>query len=153
MSHILSTQKTPFLANEKITKNWLLVDAENQILGRIATEIAKRLMGKHLVEYSTHQDIGDCIVVINASKIRTTGKKVDQKIYYKHSLYPGGLKSSLLKDELLKDSPKVIELAVKRMLPKGPLGRKILKRLFVYPNTNHRQEAQNLKEYKIPSTN
>lgn len=126
MSHTLPVQRTHFTRNEDVQKNWILVDAEGETLGRLATRIAHRLRGKHRPDYSPHQDIGDMVVVINTGKIRVSGKKLYQKLYHQHSGYPGGLRSTTLADKLERDPIFAMKVAVKRMLPRGPLGRKLL---------------------------
>ncbi len=127
---------------ETVQRDWCLVDANDLVLGRMASEIAKRLMGKHKPEYTPHVDTGDYIVVVNAEKIRVTGRKLEQKKYYSHTGYPGGIKSINLADLLKKDPRKVIELAVKRMLPKNRLGRAMFSKLKVYAGCNHDHGAQ-----------
>jgi large subunit ribosomal protein L13 len=125
-----------------IKRDWYVVDAENLVLGRMATEIARRLRGKHKPEYTPHMDTGDYIVIINAEKVRVTGKKFTDKIYYRHSGYPGGLKSISF-EKLQQDHPeRIIEKAVKGMLPKGSLGRDMFRKLRVYAGTEHGHAAQ-----------
>ena len=132
-----------FMANPAtIERKWYVVDAEGKTLGRLASEIAKVLRGKNKAIYTPHVDTGDYVIVINAEKIKVTGKKLDQKIYYHHSEYVGGMKETTLKEMLAKKPERVIELAVKGMLPKGPLGRQMYKKLFVYAGTEHKHEAQ-----------
>ena len=132
-----------YMANpDKIERKWYVVDAEGQTLGRLSAEIAKVLRGKNKPEYTPHVDTGDYVVVINAAKITVTGKKMDQKIYYNHSDYVGGMKETTLKEMMAKKPEMVIELAVKGMLPKGPLGRTMLKKLHVYAGPDHEQQAQ-----------
>jgi len=137
-----------FMAKEKdIKRIWYLIDAKDKILGRLATKIAKILRGKDKPLYTPHVDTGDNVIVINASKIKVTGKKLKGKIYRFYSGYPGGLKEIPL-EELLKKSPtKVLRLAVKRMLPGNPLGRRMLKKLKIYPGENH--PHQGLKPIKL----
>lgn len=125
-----------------IERKWYVVDAEGKTLGRLASEVAKVLRGKNKAIYTPHIDAGDYVVVVNAEKIKVTGKKLDQKIYYNHSDYVGGMKETTLKEMLAKKPEKVIELAVKGMLPKGPLGRQMYKKLFVYAGAEHKHEAQ-----------
>ena len=121
-----------FMANpEKIERKWFVVDADGKTLGRLSSELAKILRGKNKPIYTPHEDTGDYVIVINAEKIKVTGKKLDQKIYYHHSDYVGGMKETDLKTMIAKKPEKVIELAVKGMLPKGPLGRKMIKKMFV----------------------
>ena len=142
MSNLLPVQRTTFERNEDIDKKWLLIDAEGEVLGRLASRVASLLMGKHKATFSPHQDNGDFVIVVNAEKVATTGKKMDQKVYYAHSLYPGGLKTATLRQKMDKDPGFAITAAVKRMLPKGPLGRKMLRNLKVYAGTEHGHEAQ-----------
>lgn len=132
-----------FMASEStIERKWYVVDAEGKTLGRLASEIAKILRGKHKSIFTPHMDTGDYVIVVNAEKIKVTGKKLDQKIYYKHSGYVGGLKETTLKDMLNRHPERVVEYAVKGMLPKGPLGRKMYKKLFVYVGPDHKHAAQ-----------
>jgi len=125
-----------------ISRNWFVVDASDKILGRLASAVAVRLRGKHKVEYAPHMDTGDFIVVVNAAKIQTTGRKLDQKKYYRHSGWIGGLKETCLRDMLAKKPEEVIRKAVRGMLPKNRLGRAMLKKLKVYAGENHPHEAQ-----------
>ena len=125
-----------------IERKWYVVDAEGCTLGRLTSEIAKVLRGKNKPVYTPHIDTGDYVIVINAAKVKVTGKKLDQKVYYSHSEYVGGMKETTLKEMLAKKPEKVIELAVKGMLPKGPLGRSMYKKLFVYAGPEHKHEAQ-----------
>ncbi|OGT80895.1 MAG: 50S ribosomal protein L13 [Gammaproteobacteria bacterium RIFCSPLOWO2_02_FULL_52_10] len=125
-----------------IKRSWYVVDATGKTLGRLASNIANRLRGKHKPEYTSHMDGGDYIVVINANKIRVTGKKATDKLYYRHSGYPGGIKSISFEKLLISKPERIIETAVKGMLPKGPLGREMFRKLKVYPGTEHRHSAQ-----------
>ena len=126
-----------------ITESWILVDAEDKTLGRLASSLASRLRGKHRPEFTPNADLGDYIVVVNASKISVTGDKLNQKKYYKHSGYPGGIKSKSL-DEVLKNSAEdAIRMAVKGMLPKNKLGKKMLTKLKIYKDAEHPHQAQN----------
>ena len=125
-----------------IDRKWYVVDATDMTLGRLASEVAKVLRGKNKAIFTPHIDTGDYVVVINASKVKVTGKKMDQKIYYHHSDYVGGMKETTLKEKLAKKPEQVIELAVKGMLPKGPLGRQMFKKLHVYAGPEHKHEAQ-----------
>ena len=125
-----------------IKRDWYVVDAEGQTLGRLASEIAKVLRGKNKPTYTPHMDCGDYVIVVNAEKIKVTGKKLDQKIYYHHSEYIGGMKETTLREKLAKKPEQVIELAVKGMLPKGPLGRQMYTKLFVYAGPEHKHQAQ-----------
>ncbi len=132
-----------------IHRDWYIVDASDKILGRLATEIARRLRGKHKAEYTPHVDTGDYIVVTNAEKVRVTGRKFKDKTYYSHSEFPGGLKSISF-DKLQEKNPaRIIELAVKGMLPKNSLGRDMYRKLKVYAGTEHPHEAQQPKELQI----
>jgi large subunit ribosomal protein L13 len=134
--------KTFSATPEDIKHDWFVVDASGKTLGRLATEIARRLRGKHKPEYTPHMDNGDCIVVINAKDIQVTGNKTTDKIYYRHSGFPSGLKSTTF-DKLRASKPEIIiEKAVKGMLPKGPLGRDMFRKLRVYPGTEHAHAAQ-----------
>lgn len=123
-------------------RRWVLIDAEGQILGRLASDIAYRLRGKDKPIFSPHADVGDYVVVINAGNIRVTGRKLEQKVYYRHSGYPGGLKQRTLKEMLRRRPEQVLELAVRRMLPKGALGERQYKKLKVYAGPAHPHEAQ-----------
>lgn len=132
-----------YMANPaKIERKWYVVDAEGCTLGRLASEVAKVLRGKNKPVFTPHIDTGDYLVVINAEKINVTGKKLDQKVYYHHSEYVGGMKETTLREMLAKKPEKVIELAVKGMLPKGPLGRQMLTKLHVYAGAEHPHAAQ-----------
>ena len=132
-----------YMANpDKIERKWYVVDATDKTLGRLTSEIAKVLRGKNKPVYTPHIDTGDYVIVVNAEKIAVTGKKLDQKIYYNHSDYVGGMKETTLREMMDKKPEKVIELAVKGMLPKGPLGRQMYKKLFVYAGPDHKHEAQ-----------
>jgi large subunit ribosomal protein L13 len=125
-----------------IQRDWLVVDAQDKILGRLASAIATRLRGKHKPEFTPHADNGDFIVVVNAEKIRVTGNKMVEKVYYRHSGYPGGIKETALKDVLAKHPERVITMAVKGMLPRNRLGRALLKKLKVYAGPEHPHAAQ-----------
>ncbi len=132
-----------FMANpDKIERKWYVVDAEGCTLGRLTSEIAKVLRGKNKPVYTPHIDTGDYVIVINAAKVKVTGKKLDQKVYYSHSEYVGGMKETTLREMMDKKPERVIELAVKGMLPKGPLGRSMIKKLHVYAGAEHNHEAQ-----------
>ena len=132
-----------FMANpDKIERKWYVVDAEGCTLGRLASEVASVLRGKNKPVFTPHVDTGDYVIVINAEKIKVTGKKLDQKIYYSHSDYVGGMKETTLREMMNKKPEKVIELAVKGMLPKGPLVRQMIKKLHVYAGAEHGHEAQ-----------
>jgi large subunit ribosomal protein L13 len=127
---------------ESVQRDWYVVDAEGKTLGRLATEIASRLRGKHKAEYTPHVDTGDYIVVVNAEKVAVTGAKFTDKMYYSHSGYIGGLKSISFDKLLAKKPEMIIETAVKGMLPKGPLGRAMFRKLKVYAGTEHNHQAQ-----------
>ena len=132
-----------FMANPaKIERKWYVVDATGLTLGRLASEVAKVLRGKNKPEFTPHVDTGDYVIVINAEKIAVTGKKLDQKIYYHHSDYVGGMKETTLREMMAKKPERVIELAVKGMLPKGPLGRQMYTKLHVYAGGEHAHAAQ-----------
>ncbi|MBU2862513.1 50S ribosomal protein L13 [Reinekea marina] len=133
----------------EVKRDWYVVDAEGQTLGRLATEIARRLRGKHKAEFTPHVDTGDYIVVINAEKVHVTGRKVKDKQYYRHTGYPGGLKSMSFEKLIAHKGESPIELAVKGMIPRTPLGRAMLKKLKVYVGTEHPHTAQQPKELKI----
>ena len=130
---------------ETVVQDWYLVDATDKVLGRLATQIATRLRGKHKPEYTPHVDTGDHIVIVNAAKIRVTGDKINQKKYYRHSGYPGGIKETVLSDELENNPERVIERAVKGMLPKNSLGRTMFRKLRVYAGPDHTHQAQQPK--------
>ena len=125
-----------------INREWYVVDATGHTLGRLASEIASILRGKNKPTYTPHIDTGDYVIVVNADKIKVTGKKMDQKIYYNHSDYVGGMKETTLKEKMAKKPEEVIELAVKGMLPKGPLGREMYTKLHVYAGPDHKHAAQ-----------
>jgi len=126
-----------------------VVDAAGQTLGRMATRIATILRGKHKPMYTPHMDCGDHVIVINAGKIQVTGKRLDQKVYYRHSGYPGGLKSITLRDQLQKHPTRAIQLAVRGMMPKNRLGRQMIKKLRVYASDTHPHEAQQPKVMEL----
>lgn len=130
---------------ETVVQDWYLVDATDKVLGRLATQIAIRLRGKHKPEYTPHVDTGDHIVIVNAAKIRVTGDKINQKKYYRHTGYPGGIKETVLSDELENNPERVIERAVKGMLPKNSLGRAMFRKLRVYAGPDHSHQAQQPK--------
>ena len=134
--------KTFMAKAEEVQRKWYIVDAEGKPLGRLASEVAKILRGKHKPTYTPHVDTGDHVIVLNADKIVLTGKKLDQKIYRHHSLYPGGMKETKYRQLLEAKPEKVIELAVKGMLPKNSLGRAMFKKLNVYKGTEHKHQAQ-----------
>lgn len=126
----------------EIPQKWYLVDAEGKTLGRLATRVASVLRGKHRPQFTPHTDTGDFVVVVNADKVRLTGRKLEQKVYYRHSNWPGGLKSVTAKKLLAQHPDRVISYAVQGMLPKNPLGRRLLSKLKVYPGAQHPHAAQ-----------
>ncbi len=132
-----------------IKRDWYVVDADGQTLGRIATEIATRLRGKHKPEYTPFMDTGDYIIVINASKVKVTGNKASDKMYYRHTGYPGGLKSESFEKLVARKPEQIIETAVRGMLPKGPLGRAMFRKLKVYAGETHNHAAQQPQELKF----
>jgi large subunit ribosomal protein L13 len=136
-------------AEARAAQKWHLVDAEGQTLGRLASQIAKVVMGKHKPTYTPHVDTGDFVVVINASKIKVTGTRLVDKKYYSHSLHNGGLRTVPLNELLVKDPERVIRQAVWGMIPKGPLGRKMIKKLKVYGGAQHENSAQNPQPMQI----
>lgn len=132
-----------FMANpDKIDRKWYVVDAKGATLGRLASEVASVLRGKNKPEFTPHADCGDYVIVINAAEVKVTGKKLDQKIYYNHSEYVGGMRETTLRELLAKKPERVVELAIKGMLPKGPLGRDMYRKLHVYAGENHGHQAQ-----------
>lgn len=133
----------------EVKRDWFVVDASDKVLGRLASRIALRLRGKHKAEYTPHVDTGDYIIVTNADKIRVTGNKVKQKLYYRHSEYPGGIKSESFEKLLVRNPARIIELAIKGMLPKNPLGREMFRKLKVYAGNEHPHAAQLPKELKV----
>ena len=141
--------KTFMASPATIDRKWYVVDAEGMTLGRLASEVAKVLRGKNKPIFTPHIDTGDYVIVVNAEKIKVTGKKLDQKVYYRHSGYVGGIKETTLKEMLNKHPERVIEFAVKGMLPKGPLGRSMIKKLHVYAGPEHAQQAQKPVELKF----
>jgi len=142
MARYFPIQKTTMVKKEEVQRKWYVVDASGKVLGRLASQIAKILMGKHKPNYTPHVDMGDYVIVVNADKVVLTGKKWKQKVYYWHSGYPGGLKSMTAEQMLQKHPERLVWLAVKRMLPKTVLGRRMLKRLKVYASPTHPHEAQ-----------
>ena len=135
-------RKTYSAKAEEIERTWYVVDAEGKTLGRLATEVARILRGKHKPIYTPHVDTGDFVIIVNAEKIRVTGKRLDQKMYYRHSGYMGGLKETSLRTMLDKHPERVLQLAVKGMMPKNRLGRKMYKKLKVYAAPDHPHGAQ-----------
>lgn len=141
-----------FMANpESIAKKWYVVDAKGQTLGRLASEVAAVLRGKNKPQFAPFLDMGDYVIVINAAEIKVSGKKMDQKIYYRHTDYVGGFKKQTLREKLATKPEDVITLAVKGMLPKGPLGNKMLRKLHVFAGAEHDHAAQKPEVYEIKS--
>jgi len=134
--------KTISAKAETVQRSWYVIDAEGQTLGRLATEVARRLRGKHKTEYTPHVDTGDYIVVVNAEKVKVTGRKASDKTYYRHTGHPGGLKEATFTQMIERSPAKVIELAVKGMLPRNPLGRAMYRKLKVYAGREHPHDAQ-----------
>jgi large subunit ribosomal protein L13 len=146
-------QKTYYPKESEITRDWVLVDANDQTLGRLATQISTVLLGKHKPEFTPGVPMGDYVVVINAERIKVTGKKLDDKMYYRHSGYPGGLKSINLRDQLAKHPERVIERAVWGMLPHNRMGRRLMRKLRIFAGPEHTHSAQQPKpiEEVLPS--
>ena len=150
----MDLNKTFSIKPSEIQKKWLLIDADGVVLGRLASIIAKYLRGKHKPTYTPHMDMGDNVIVVNAEKVELTGKKRDDKIYYWHTGYPGGIKSRKASDILEGKFPeRVLKKAVKRMLPGGPLAKKQLTKLKIYSGDKHPHEAQNLKSLELSKLN
>jgi len=141
--------KTYTARAEDIEREWFLVNAEGKTLGRLASEIAQVLRGKHKPIYTPHLDCGDFVIVVNAEKVRVTGRKLDQKMYYRHTGYPGGIKSISLRNQLQKHPKRVLKAAVRGMLPKNRLGRKMFKKLKVYAGNSHPHQAQQPKVLEL----
>ena len=141
--------KTFMASPATIDRKWYVVDAEGKTLGRLASEVAKVLRGKNKAIFTPHIDTGDYVIVVNADKVKVTGKKLDQKIYYHHSDYIGGMKETTLREMMNKHPERVIEYAVKGMLPKGPLGRQMYTKLFVYAGPDHKHAAQKPDKLEI----
>lgn len=141
--------KTQSAKPESVARDWFVVDAADKTLGRLSTEIARRLRGKHKPEYTPHVDTGDYIVVINAEKVRVTGKKSDHKQYYRHTGYPGGLRSMNFEEMIQRHPERVVEYSVKGMLPRGPLGRSMFRKLKVYAGDEHPHAAQQPQQLEI----
>ncbi len=139
--------KTFNLKSTEVVRDWVVFDASDKVLGRFATKIADKLRGKDKPTFTPHVDGGDFVVVINADKVKVTGNKAEQKKYYKHSLYPGGLKEKSYKELLDSNPERIIENAVKGMLPKNKLGKSIIKKLKIYSGSNHPHESQNPSEW------
>jgi large subunit ribosomal protein L13 len=143
--------KTYSARPQDVTRDWYVVDANDKVLGRLASAIAHRLRGKHKPIYTPHIDTGDFIVVTNVDKIKVTGNKMDDKLYHRHSGYPGGIKTENLETLLARNPERVVKLAVKRMLPKGPLGRQMLKKLKIHAGPTHPHAAQQPKARPLPA--
>ncbi len=143
------TEQTPWAKKEEVTRKWYLVDASDKVLGRLASKIAYMLQGKHRPDFTPHVDQGDFFVIINAKKIKLTGKKLDKKVYWRHSGYLGGLKLETAKQLLEKEPEKLIYLAVKRMLPRNRMRKKLLKKLKIYAGNEHPHIAQKPEKLEI----
>lgn len=141
--------KTFSAKTHEVKRDWYIVDASEKTLGRLASQIALRLRGKHKAEYTPHVDTGDYIIVVNADKVRVTGQKFTQKMYYRHTQYPGGIKSESFEKLQARKPERIIELAVKGMLPKNSLGRDMYRKLKVYAGTEHPHTAQQPKELNV----
>jgi large subunit ribosomal protein L13 len=141
--------KTISAKEEEIQRDWYVIDAQGQTLGRLATRTATILRGKHKPLYTPHVDCGDYVIIVNAEKVHATGQKMSQKKYYRHSGYPGGIKEISLRDQLQKFPERVLESAVRGMLPKNRLGRRMFKKLKVYPGPNHPHQAQQPKPMEL----
>ena len=139
----LNIHKTYVAKPGEVEKKWYVVDATDKTLGRLATQIASVLRGKNKPQYTPHEDVGDYVIVVNAEKVHVTGRKLEQKVYYRHSGYPGGIRGVTLRDQLKNHPERVIEHAVKGMLPRGPLGRRVFKKLKVFVGAEHSHQAQN----------
>jgi large subunit ribosomal protein L13 len=143
------TTQTPWVKKEEVQRNWYLIDAKGQVLGRLASKLAYLLQGKHRPDFTPHVDQADFFVIINADKIKLTGKKLDQKVYWRHSGYMGGLKLETARKLLEKKPEMLIHLAVKRMLPRNRMRPKLLKKLKIYSGPNHPHTAQNPQPIEI----
>ena len=141
--------KTYTPKQDDIQREWFVIDAKDQTLGRLATQVAVLLRGKHKPIYAPHMDVGDFVIIVNADKIRVTGDKLDQKVYYHHSGYPGGIKSRTLREQLDRYPDRVICTAVRGMLPKNSLGRHMIKKLKVYAGDKHPHQAQQPRVYEL----
>ncbi len=134
---------------EEIERQWFVVDAQGQTLGRLSTQVAQVLRGKHKPEFAPHVDVGDYVIVVNAERIHVTGRRLDQKRYYRHSQYPGGLRSLTLRQQLEKHPERVLELSVRGMLPRNRLGRQMLKKLKIYAGPDHPHQAQKPEVWEV----
>lgn len=141
--------KTYSAKPETVRREWYVIDATDKVLGRLATEVARRLRGKHKPEYTPHVDTGDYIVLVNADKIRVTGNKADDKMYYRHTGFPGGIKEINFEKQLAKNPALIVESAVRGMLPKNALGRAMFKKLKIYKGPDHSHQAQQPKPLEI----
>ena len=141
--------KTVFVKPQNVERKWFLIDVDGKVLGRVAARVASILRGKEKAVYAPHQEVGDYVVIINAEKIAVTGNKALQKEYHHHTGYPGGLKTVNFEKLIAKHPCSPLELAIKGMLPKGPLGRKLLKNVKVYPGAEHPHAAQNLQKIEL----
>jgi large subunit ribosomal protein L13 len=141
--------KTYIARPSNIKRDWFVIDASGRTLGRLATEISRRLRGKHRPEFTPNIDTGDYIVVINANKVRVTGRKFTEKVYHRHTGYPGGVKSTTFEKLQAKKPERIIEIAVKGMLPKGPMGRQLFRKLKVYAGAEHRHGAQQPQSLEV----
>ncbi len=141
--------KTYTPRQDDIQREWFVIDAKDQTLGRLATQVAVLLRGKHKPIFAPHMDVGDFVIIVNADKIRVTGDKLDQKVYYRHSGYPGGIKSRTLREQLDRYPDRVIRTAVRGMLPKNSLGRAMIKKLKIYAGDKHPHQAQQPKAYEL----
>ena len=145
----MSLMKTFSAKTHEVKRDWYVIDASDKVLGRLATEVSRRLRGKHKAEYTPHADTGDYIVIINAEKVRVTGRKFKEKMYYHHTGHPGGIKSISFDKLQAKNPARIIERAVKGMLPKNPLGRDMYRKLKIYVGNDHPHEAQQPKQLEI----
>ncbi len=141
--------KTYSPKKDDIRREWFVIDAKDQTLGRLASQVATLLRGKHKPIFTPHMDTGDFVIIVNADKIRVTGKKLDQKVYYRYSGYPGGVHARTLREQLARDPERVIRLAVRGMLPKNRLGRHMIRKLKVYAGDKHPHQAQQPKPYEL----
>ena len=141
--------KTFSAKSHEVKRDWYIVDATGKVLGRVAAEIARRLRGKHKPEFTPHVDTGDYIVVVNADKLRVTGNKAKDKLYHRHTTYPGGIRTTNFEKLQAKHPERVLTLAVKGMLPKGPLGYAMIKKMKIYPGAEHPHSAQQPKPLQI----
>lgn len=146
---VTKLSKTFSAKSETVQRNWYVVDAKGKTLGRLASEIARRLRGKHKPEFTPHVDTGDYMIVINAEQVQVTGNKANDKIYYRHSGYPGGLKEETFAKKIARQPRQILELAIKGMLPKNPLGRAMFRKLNVYAGAEHPHAAQQPQTLEI----